>query len=115
MDQECKCEQCNLFFNDQNTLSIHIQNKQEALSTHNIFQKHLGQIVCTEESKITIQCFKCLYMATTSIMEKHKKLPFWTFKCTNCSKLIRGIINYKDHMENVHSTSLPGHYTGPYH
>ena len=51
-------------------------------------------------------------MATQSIMEKHKNLPFCTFKCTHCSKLVRGIINYKDHMENVHSTSLPGHYTG---
>ena len=112
MEQELKCEECNLTFNNENNLTNHIQNKHQALSTNNLFQKLKRKIVFTEASEIEIQGPKRPYMASSSIMKKHKNLPFCTFKCTHCSKLVRGIINYKDHTENVHSTSLPGHYTG---
>ena len=39
MEQELKCDKCPFTFNNVNTLTIHIQNKYQALSTDNIFQK----------------------------------------------------------------------------
>ena len=37
MKQEWKCEECHLTFNNENTLTIHIQNRHQTLSRDNLF------------------------------------------------------------------------------
>ena len=40
MEQEWKCQDCHLMFNSANTLTIHVQNKHQALSSDNLFKKN---------------------------------------------------------------------------
>ena len=92
MEQEWKCEECHLTLNKENTLTIHIQNK---LCQDTTYFKNLKVKLFLQ--KQVILRFKVQSVHTRLPHQSWRNIPFCTFKCTHCSKLVRGNINYKDH------------------